>query len=54
MGGLYQTSLVIYNAEIAPQQIRGGLLATYALGNALGSIIGSVGLEVLAVVGQIP
>ena len=50
--GFYTTSLVIYNSEIAPAQIRGGLLSTWALGNALGGIVGSISLEILATVSQ--
>lgn len=48
--GYYTTSLVIYNSEIAPVQIRGFLLATWALGNGLGQLVASVGLQILAAV----
>ena len=41
---------MIYNAEIAPAQIRGALLSTHALGNPLGGIVGTVALEILATV----
>ena len=46
--GFACTALVIYNSEIAPIQIRGFLLSTWALGYALGQTFGGVALQILA------
>jgi MFS family permease len=46
--GFAQTQCVIYVSELSPTQIRGFLLATYALGFALGQLMASIGLQVLA------
>jgi MFS family permease len=46
--GLAQTSLVIYNSEIAPPRIRGFLLATWAWTFSVGGFIATVGLQILA------
>ena len=48
--GFACTALVIYNSEIAPLQIRGFLLSTWALGYALGQTMGGVALQILATV----
>jgi len=46
--GLAQTSLVIYNSEIAPPRIRGFLLATWAWTFSFGGFIATVGLQILS------
>ncbi|GFZ51067.1 hypothetical protein JCM24511_08825 [Saitozyma sp. JCM 24511] len=46
--GFAQTALVIYNSEIAPPQIRGFLLSTWAFFYALGQLTASIGLQILA------
>jgi MFS family permease len=46
--GFAQTALVIYNSEIAPPQIRGFLLSTWAFFYAFGQLTASIGLQVLA------
>ena len=48
--GFAQTALVIYNSEIAPQQIRGFLFSTWALLMAFGQLTASIGLQVLTMV----
>lgn len=48
--GFAQTALVIYNSEIAPPQIRGFLLSTWAFFYAFGQLTASIGLQVLATV----
>lgn len=48
--GLVQTQCVIYIAEVAPINMRGALLASYALFYQLGGLTGAIGLQVLATV----
>lgn len=50
--GFAQTALVIYNSEIAPPQIRGFLLSTWAFFYALGQLTASIGLQILATVSR--
>lgn len=48
--GFATSALVIYNAEIAPPQIRGFMLSTWAFFYALGQLTASIGLQIIAVV----
>jgi hypothetical protein len=48
--GLVQTQCVIYIAEIAPINIRGTLLASYAFAYQIGGLCGAIGLQVLQTV----
>lgn len=52
--GLVQTQCVIYIAEVAPINIRGTLLASYAFAYQIGGLCGAIGLQVLQTVSHPP